>query len=361
MTAPDSWPRTLEPDAVAVVVAAHNRPHGLRRCLEALAKQTVSGFEVVVVDDGSVRPIDGAIPGALRHRLQLRLLRFERAGGPARARNAGVAATRARRVLFVDDDVEPHPRLIERHLMAAAPDAERTVVIGPLAAPHGWRPTPWNRWEWRQLLGQYRALRAGVFQPTWRQFYTGNASVSRAAFEAAGGFDERFTRAEDIELAMRLDLVGCRFVFEAGAVGWHHAERTLASWLQIPHAYGRYEVAIARLHPECDWIEHLLDDELPRRKFARWLDRLAYRPRLAQALSGAAARAGALLAVARFHGLSGGALSAAYDLAYRSSLYAALRQPEAVLDGPRVAWRRLEPADPAGTGGQPGLHTAPLG
>lgn len=346
--------------ALAVVIAAHDRPLGLVRCLEGLVRQSVSGFEVVVVDDGSARPVAEGIPRSLRQGLALRVIRFEEAGGPARARNAGVGATDAQRILFVDDDVEPHERLVERHLAAASADPLRTVVIGPLAAPKGWKPTPWNRWEWLQLLGQYRAMRAGVFAPTWRQFYTGNASVSRAAFEAAGGFDERFSRAEDIELAMRLGLAGCRFVFEPRAVGWHHAERTLGSWLAIPEAYGRYEVAIARLHPECDWVENLLRDELPRRRFARWMDRVAGRPRLARTLANVVARAALPLTVARLRSLSDGALSAAYDLSYRTSLSTALREPVAALWGPRIAWRPLEEADAAGTVGQPALHAPAL-
>jgi tRNA uridine 5-carboxymethylaminomethyl modification enzyme len=40
----------------------------------------------------------------------------------------------------------------------------------------------------------------GVYDPTWRQFFTGNAVVRRDYLVDAGGFDESFTRAEDIEL-----------------------------------------------------------------------------------------------------------------------------------------------------------------
>lgn len=354
-------PGSLDPGSLAVVIPAHNRPAGIVRCLDALSRQTVRGFAVVVVDDGSDQPVVRLVPPALWGTLDLRVIRFEHAGGPARARNAGVAATNARRILFVDDDVEPHERLVEHHLQAAATDPLRTVVIGPLAAPRDWKPTPWNRWEWRQLLAQYRAMREGRFAPTWRQFYTGNASVARAAFDAANGFDERFTRAEDVEFAFRLGLAGCRFVFEPLAVGWHHAERSLQSWLAIPDAYGRYEVAIARLHPECDWMENLVHDELPRRRFASLMDRVARHRRLARSASSTIARVAAPADAAGLRRLSQGALSAAYDLSYRASLYAALRgDADAGLAGSRLTWRPIDAVDGARTAGQPALHAAGL-
>ena len=43
---------------------------------------------------------------------------------------------------------------------------------------------------------------------------------------ASGGFDERYRRAEDIELAHRLEKLGVQFFFNMEAVGYHYAERS---------------------------------------------------------------------------------------------------------------------------------------
>jgi len=64
---------------------------------------------------------------------------------------------------------------------------------------------PWVRWEQEMLMKQYKALLRKDWPATARQFYTGNASVRRSHIVAAGGFDEGFRRAEDVELAYRLD------------------------------------------------------------------------------------------------------------------------------------------------------------
>ena len=48
-------------DAVTVVVPTRDRPEQLRSCLEALAGSPIDGLEIVVVDDGSSRPLgDGS-------------------------------------------------------------------------------------------------------------------------------------------------------------------------------------------------------------------------------------------------------------------------------------------------------------
>jgi glycosyltransferase involved in cell wall biosynthesis len=47
---------------VSVVVATRNRPDLLSQCLEAIATQTLSSIEVIVVDDGSTAETLGRYP-----------------------------------------------------------------------------------------------------------------------------------------------------------------------------------------------------------------------------------------------------------------------------------------------------------
>ena len=106
--------------------------------------------------------------------------------------------------------------------------------------------TPWVRWEQEMLMKQYRAMLRGDWAATARQFYTGNASLRRSHILAAGGFDEGFRRAEDVELAYRLANKGLDFVFNMQAVGMHFAERSFRAWLDMAYAYGRNDVIFAR-------------------------------------------------------------------------------------------------------------------
>lgn len=231
--------------AISVVVPTHQRRASLARLLYSLRDQSIprTEFEIVVVDDGSTdgtREWLSAVAGGLVTRVVL-----QGHHGPAEARNRGIAEAMAEIVLFLDDDVVADPELLSTHLAVHRihPD---TVVIGPMLPPRGWRPPPWIRWEANQLLAQYRAILAGVYPCTSRQFFTANASVPRARLMQAGGFDAAFARAEDVELGYRLRDIGMRFAFEPEARVWHYPDRTFASWARTPYQYGRRDVAMGR-------------------------------------------------------------------------------------------------------------------
>jgi GT2 family glycosyltransferase len=96
------------------------------------------------------------------------------------------------------------------------------------------------------LEEQYRAMLAGEFECTPRQFYTANVSLERDTFLKAGGFDSTFKRAEDVEMAYRMRDQGAQFVFDAEAAVYHYAERTFAAWCRTPYQYGRYDVIMHR-------------------------------------------------------------------------------------------------------------------
>lgn len=298
-----------------VVIATYNRPAALRRCLGALAVQTVLPARVIVVDDHSPEPLTAATVGDVAP-LAVELLSMPDNGGPARARNAGVAASDADVVLFVDDDVVADMRLVERHV-AAHEQAAHLAVIGPLAAPADWRPTPWNRWEAATLKVEYDRMQRGIYRPTWRQFFTGNASLRRDDFERSGGFDSRFGRAEDIELGIRLRDEGCTFVFEPQAIGWHYAHRTRREWLRIARDYAVADAAIGRLYPEMRWLDHVDSEAGGRHALTRGLAAVL-RPLRGEYLFAEVASRGSL-AFARLgaSGLASGALSAAYAVSYQ--------------------------------------------
>jgi GT2 family glycosyltransferase len=208
-----------------------------------------------VVDDAGDPPATSTIDTRFFESLDLRVVRLETNGGPARARNAGVAQSTARWIVFIDDDVTPDPRLLEVHLAAIqGGDGREVVSLGPFVEPTDWKATPWNRWEAQQAAHETACMLRGDYEPTWRQFHTGNNALARELFVRAGGFDERFLRAEDDEFAARLNQLGVHFTFQPNAVAWHYSERSLAAWLAIPAAYARFDVQIDRMYPRENYL-----------------------------------------------------------------------------------------------------------
>jgi GT2 family glycosyltransferase len=127
------------------------------------------------------------------------------------------------------------------------------------------------------LYKQYDALRTGRFEANARQFYTGNASMARELFNDVGGFDASYRRAEDIEMAYRLNEHGVTFVFDEQAAGYHHASRTFDSWLAAAYAYGRNDVRFAATHDQPWMLDALCYDYCSRNILLRGFARLSLR------------------------------------------------------------------------------------
>jgi GT2 family glycosyltransferase len=200
-------------------------------------------FEVIVSVDGATDGT-GEMLRSLRPTFPLTVL-DQPNRGPAAARNRAMAEAAGDVQLFLDDDVVPSDGLVERHLQLHRTHP-RAVGIGPMLGPVHSTMAPWLRWEAKTLDKQYRDVISGRYAPTPRQFYTANASVARDDALAIGGFDETFTRAEDVEFAYRLRDRGLSFYFISDAAVIHEPHRTFEAWLRVGYEYGRHAVRMAQ-------------------------------------------------------------------------------------------------------------------
>jgi GT2 family glycosyltransferase len=75
--------------------------------------------------------------------------------------------------------------------------------------------------------------------------------VRRAAFVAAGGYDEAFTGfGEEFDLTVRLYAAGWAVLHFPGVSFHHHVEKTDEEWrLQVSEGYAHLQYTIARLYP----------------------------------------------------------------------------------------------------------------
>ncbi len=94
---------------VSIVIPTRNRRDPLERCLLALAGQSVSDFEVLVVDDGSSDETPRFLTNfaAAHPELRLRSFRNETQRGANPSRNLAIRESRAEWVAFLDDDCVP--------------------------------------------------------------------------------------------------------------------------------------------------------------------------------------------------------------------------------------------------------------
>jgi glycosyltransferase involved in cell wall biosynthesis len=332
---------TMQP-SISVVIPTFNRARQLARALDGLGRQTVAAgtFDVIVVDDGSV----DSTPDVLARPTNFPLIALRQPNrGPAAARNAGIAAARGEIILFIDDDVIPAANLIELHLHAHAELG--SVVIGRMVPPAGRQPF-WAEWEMRMLERQYAQMVAGIFEPTPRQFYTANASVRRDDLERAGLFDAEYRRAEDVELAYRLEELGLRFVFESGAQVLHDTPRTFAGWIMMAQQYGYYDMLLSRQGGKRVIMDVLADEFVHRRRrglraLARMTIGYPTRMALVRAIAPFAMRAADAL---RLRPIALAGCSALFNLLYWDSFCAEFGDRSAFWDTLSARSEALQPA-----------------
>lgn len=237
--------------SVCVIVVNHRAEHLLPRCISAIAAQTLRPSAVIVVDN----PVadDPASLDRVRAVLRptacpnLEILGMPTNVGFAAANNRAVATCNAEFVAFVNPDAFPRGDWLERMLAAA--------VRHPAAAAFGSRQMIDGRVEiidgvgdayhvgglaWRRRHGR-RLTAADLVE---REIFSPCAAAAvyrRAAFLAAGGFDEDFfCYFEDIDLGFRLRLAGhaARYVPDAivdhvggassgGSFATYHGHRNL--------------------------------------------------------------------------------------------------------------------------------------
>ena len=128
---------------VSVVLPVHDDAVHLTGALQRLAAQRYDELEVVVVDDGSTDGSADVVREAATRDGRVRLVQLPVNGGVARAREAGVRASRGRYVWFVDsDDTWSETALTDMVGVARAAQADVVVAAALLHPAGGGRSQP---------------------------------------------------------------------------------------------------------------------------------------------------------------------------------------------------------------------------
>ena len=212
---------------IAVVMIFLDAARFLREALDSVVAQTWRDWELVLVDDGSTDD-SPAIAREYVEKHPERIRYVIHPGGANRglsaSRNAGIAATTASLVAFLDaDDVWQPDKLAEQHaILAEHPTVD--VVFGNTLYWYGWTGDPADAKKdrlWRQPAPSDVAvcapeyLLACVSSGRWPSPGISSVIVRRDALARVGGFDESLVTWEDNALMLKLLTSG----------GSYHADR----------------------------------------------------------------------------------------------------------------------------------------
>jgi glycosyltransferase involved in cell wall biosynthesis len=176
-----------------VIIPVYNDNDRLQLCLDALAHQTYPAecFEVIVVDNGSVPPVEGNVVGGPNVRFLT-----EPAPGGFLARNTGLAVAKGDVLAFTDADCYPEPGWLRAGVDAVGD--RRRIVAGHVEAYPRFPGAPTAAERFEMLFGFEQAKNAsrGVS-------VSANIICPRSAFDEAGRFGTESHSGHDYEWCQR--------------------------------------------------------------------------------------------------------------------------------------------------------------
>ena len=235
----------------SIVVPTYQRRDVLLATLASLGDlETPWPVELVVVVDGST---DGSADAARALDLPFPVTVVEQPNsGAAAARNNGAARARGEYLLFLDDDMVAHPRLLVEHDAVLRAGADAAVGHIPLHpdSPRTLLTPGVERW----VRLRHERLTRSRGQLALGDLLTGQLSVRAGVFAVAGGFDEEFNAggsfgAEDTDFLHRLLVGGAAVRYAPGAISYQRYVVTPDQYLRQWRQGGRADAVLARKHP----------------------------------------------------------------------------------------------------------------
>jgi len=252
---------------VSAVVVTHNRKNKVIRLLDSLESSSSQDFlEIIVVDDASA---DGTSEEIGLTFPKVRILHVPHQVFLAKARNMGAHYSKARYILFIDDDVVIDIDSIKRILtfMESHPECG---IAGPVVtyfknrdkiwhAGVCYKPSGINENQYVRNNSPLRNFKRVGF--TNCCYLPGIFMVRRKTFDELEGFDSKnFAFSyEDLDLALRTQSIGYKTTCVLSALALHDIdesfiERRMNSMRAFHHGRSRTRFYIRHLKWKIPWL-----------------------------------------------------------------------------------------------------------
>ncbi len=220
---------------VSIIIPTRNRCDLLKSCLRSIYQSTYRNYEIIVVDNGSS---DGTAAMVQAKYPEARFIETGKNLFLARGRNLGIRMAQGQYFLFIDDDNEIEPRMIEELVSLCKLD-DRIGLVGPKMYYYGSEKLFWWTGASINLLTSrtvYRGLNSpdtGLYdQPDETGHIPNVVMMKREVYDIIGGFDEVYEMSyADSDYAMRAVLTGYKIMYCPKAIAYHK--------IPLPHKYTR--------------------------------------------------------------------------------------------------------------------------
>ena len=240
----------------SIIVPVYNRPDEVDELLESLSNQTLKDFEVIIVEDGSVKPCKD-VCDKYAGILALHYYAKENSG-PGQSRNYGAERANAEWLIVLDSDV-----VLPQGYLAAVDSAisHQTSDFAAFGGPDAAHPsfTPVQKAISYSMTsffttGGIRGGKAKLDKFYPRSF---NMGIRRDVYLELGGFTKmRF--GEDIDFSYRIVEAGYRPQLFPDAWVWHKRRTDFRKFFRQVYNSGIARINLMKRHPGTLKLVHLL-------------------------------------------------------------------------------------------------------
>ena len=238
----------------SIIVPVYNRPDEVDELLQSLCEQTVKDFEVIIVEDGSIKPCKD-VCNKYAGILSLHYYAKENSG-PGQSRNYGAERANGEYVIILDSDVvlpKGYLQAIEEELAQQPCEA----FGGPDAAHPDFTPVQKAISYSMTSFFTTGGIRGG--KAKLDKFYprSFNMGIRRDVYQQLGGFAKmRF--GEDIDFSYRIVEAGYQPRLLPEAWVWHKRRTDFKKFFRQVYNSGIARINLEKRHPGTMKLVHLL-------------------------------------------------------------------------------------------------------
>ncbi|MCO5240632.1 MAG: glycosyltransferase family 2 protein [Chitinophagaceae bacterium] len=248
----------------SIVIPLYNKEKSVRNTVQSVLDQTITNFELVVVNDGSTDKSRDIVSGIRDSRIRI----IDKPnGGISSSRNKGIESARYQYVAFLDADDLWEPDFLEtiQHLITDYPEAD-CYTTGYACKYNS------------DTLNVFGARERGIIRDFFKQVYIGpvmhssSICVKKKTFEKVGYFNTTIRRGEDYDMWARLGRETCIA-----------ATPEVKVWYRL----GTENSAMAKLHgPKALWLYNIPPDSYKDKDQKKYYTRFLHRQVLEYLLKG---------------------------------------------------------------------------
>ena len=239
----------------SIIVPVYNRPDEVDELLESLTKQTLKDFEVIIVEDGSIKPCKDVCE-KYANILDLHYYAKENSG-PGQSRNYGAERSNGEWLIILDSDVvlpEGYLEAVEKSLASSTPIE---AWGGPDAAHPSFTPVQKAISYSMTSFFTTGGIRGG--KAKLDKFYprSFNMGIRRDVYLKLEGFTKmRF--GEDIDFSYRIVEAGYMPRLFPEAWVWHKRRTDFRKFFRQVYNSGIARINLEKRHPGTMKLVHLL-------------------------------------------------------------------------------------------------------